>query len=319
MEENHKYDNGLRETTPTAKEIDNKVKQILALEAAAKLTLPFATNTRSPYQFYIDEWHRLREEDPENASQKFYDTYGEEYFIFSTSLSKNNTGIAATIEAEKRSRELSDLIAKNPEYGWFIVGDANAGEFSPSVYQSQRGTPVAPGSTKKFRESQDPYDAIASTQAEKGWITYNKGMDILEAERIGRGLPSLNVKAAEDLADRKRQFIDELSQENPEWAEIRGKIDTQKVYNFLKFAKEIISDPRVSGRADLQGMSDYLEGRDYVRSILATRGSKSINAVENQDIKEMWDTFTGGLLDEYISFSRVYNRILENDDLTKGL
>jgi hypothetical protein len=319
MEENHRYDNGLRETTPTAKEIDTKVKQILALEAAAKLTLPFATNTRSPYQFYIDEWHRLREEDPENASQKFYDTYGEEYFIFSTSLSKNNTGIAATIEAEKRSRELSDLIAKNPEYGWFIVGDANAGEFSPSVYQSQRGTPVAPGSTKKFRESQDPYDAIASTQAEKGWITYNKGMDILEAERIGRGLPSLNVKAAEDLADRKRQFIDELSQENPEWAEIRGKIDTQKVYNFLKFAKEIISDPRVSGRADLQGMSDYLEGRDYVRSILATRGSKSINAVENQDIKEMWDTFTGGLLDEYISFSRVYNRILENDDLTKGL
>ena len=319
MEENHRYDNGLRETTPTAKEIDTKVKQILALEAAAKLTLPFATNTRSPYQFYIDEWHRLREEDPENASQKFYDTYGEEYFIFSTSLSKNNTGIAATIEAEKRSRQLSDLIAKNPEYGWFIVGDANAGEFSPSVYQSQRGTPVAPGSTKKFRESQDPYDAIASTQAEKGWITYNKGMDILEAERIGRGLPSLNVKAAEDLADRKRQFIDELSQENPEWAEIRGKIDTQKVYNFLKFAKEIISDPRVSGRADLQGMSDYLEGRDYVRSILATRGSKSINAVENQDIKEMWDTFTGGLLDEYISFSRVYNRILENDDLTKGL
>ena len=319
MEENHKYDNGLRDTAPTAKEIDNKAKAILALEAAAKLTLPFATNTRSPYQFYIDEYHRLREEDPENASQKFYDTYGEDYFIFSTSLSKNNTGVAATIEAEKRSRELSDLIAKNPEYGWFIVGDANAGEFSPSVYQSQRNTPVAPGSTKKFRESQDPYEAISSTQAEKGWITYNKGMDILEAERIGRGLPSLNVKAAADLADRKRQFIDELSQENPEWAKVRGKIDTQKVFNFLQFAKEATSDPRLSGRPDLQAMSDYLEGRDYVRSILATRGSKSINAVENEDIKEMWDTFTGGLLDEYISFSRVYNRILENDDLTKGL
>jgi len=66
-------------------------------------------------------------------------------------------------------------------------------------------------------------------------------------------------------------------------------------------------------------MSDYLEGRAYVRDILASRKSKSINSVENQDIKEMWDTFTGGLLDEYISFSRVYNRILENDDLTKGL
>jgi len=319
MEENHKYDMGERDTAPTAKEIDQKAKSILAMEAAAKLTLPFATNTRSPYQFYIDEYHRLRQEDPENAAQKFYDTYGEDYFIFTTSLSKNNTGVAATIEAEKRSRQLSDLIAKNPEYGWFIVGDANAGEFSPSVYQSQRNTPVAPGSTKKYRESQDPYEAIASTQAEKGWITYNKGMDILEAERIARGLPNLNVKAAQDLADRKRQFIEDLGQENPEWAAVRGKIDTQKVYNFLKFAQEAIADPRLAGRPDLKAMSDYLEGRQYIREILQSRKNKSINAVSNQDIKEAWDTFTGGLLDEYISFSRVYNRILENDDLTKGL
>ena len=319
MEENHKYDAGLRDTPPTAREIDNKAKGILALEAAAKLTLPFATNTRSPYQFYIDEWHRMREEDPENASQKFYDTYGEEYFIFSTSLSKNNTGIAATVEAQKRTNQLSDLIAKNPEYGWFVVGDMNAGEFSPSVYQTQRGTPVAPGSTKKFREAQDPYEAIAASQAEKGWITYNKGMDILEAERIGRGLSSLNVKDAEDLAARKRQFIDSLSDENPEWAKVRGKIDTQKVYTFLKFAQELVKDPRVSNRKDLQAVSDYLDGREYVQSILKGRTSKSINSVENQDIKAMWDKFNGGLIDEYISFNRIYSRILENDDLTKGL
>ena len=319
MEENHKYDTGLRDTPPSAKEIDNKAKGILALEAAAKLTMPFATNTRSPYQFYIDEWQRMREEDPQNASQKFYDTYGEEYFIFSTSLSKNNTGIAATVEAEKRTRKLSDLIAKSPEYGWFVVGDMNAGEFSPSVYQTQRGTPVAPGSTKKFRESQDPYEAISASQAEKGWITYNKGMERIEAQRIARGLSSLNVKDAEDLAEIKKQFISDLGDENPEWAKVRGQIDTQKVYNFLKFSESIVSDSRLSGRKDMEAMSEYLSGRESVRNVLLGRESQSINAKGNEDIKAIWDSFTGQLIDEYISFNRIYTRILENDDLTKGL
>jgi hypothetical protein len=53
--------------------------------------------------------------------------------------------------------------------------------------------------------------------------------------------------------------------------------------------------------------------------MLAERDSKSIDAVGNADLKEMWDTFTSGLLDEYISFSRVYTRILEKDNLTEGL
>ena len=319
MEENHKYDNGLRDSMPSAKEIDDRVKNILGLEVVARAVLPFATNLRSPYQYYIDEFQRMREEDPQTASEKFYDTYGEDYFQFTTSLSKNNTGIAASIEAEKRSRELSDLIAKNPEYGWFIVGDVNAGEFSPSVYQSQRNTPVAPGSTKKFRESQDPYEAVAATQAEKGWITYNKGIDIIEAERIGRGLSSLNVADAADLKERTRIFIEQLEDENPAWAEVRGKIDTNKVVNFLKFADEVVNDPRTSGRSDMAGMTDYLDGREYMRQLLAQRDSKSIDATGNADLKEMWETFTSGLLDEYISFSRVYSRILEKDDLTKGL
>jgi hypothetical protein len=319
MEENHKYDNGLRSSMPSAKEIDDRVKNILGLEVVARAVLPFATNLRSPYQFYIDEFQRLREEDPQTASEKFYDTYGEEYFQFTTSLSKNNTGIAATIDAEKRSRELSDLIAKNPEYGWFVVGDVNAGEFSPSVYQSQRNTPVAPGSTKKFRESQDPYEAVAATQAEKGWITYNKGIDIIEAERIGRGLPNLNGMDAADLKERKERFIDQLEDENPAWAKVRGEINTKRVINFLKFANEVVNDPRTKGRSDMEGMADYLEGREYVRQMLAERDSKSIDAVSNADLKEMWDTFTSGLLDEYISFSRVYSRILEKDNLTEGL
>lgn len=319
MEENHKYDMGERDTAPTAKEIDNKVKKILALEVATRLTLPFATNTRSPYQFYIDEYHRMRQEDPQNATQNFYDKWGDKFFIFTTNLSKNNTGIAATIEADKRTKQFSDLIASNPQYGWFVVGDANAGEFSPTVYQVQRETPVAPGSSIKMRESQDPLTAIKETNASKGWTLYNKGMDLIEAVRIKRGLKSLQSKGAEDLKAAKDAFVASLEQTNPDWAEVRGQIDTGKIMNFLKFAQKATQDPRLADRADIKTMDEYLRGRQLLVDVLAKRKSHSLDNKDNTDLKEVWDTFVGVLIDKDITFNRVYTRILEKDDLRKGL
>jgi len=319
MEENHKYDMGLRDTQPTSNEINGKAMKVLALEAAAKITLPFATNTRSPYQYYIDEYHRIRRDNPTDATDIFYQMYGDDYFIFTTSLSKNNTGIAATIEADKRSKELSDLIAKEPDYGWFIVGEVNAGEFSPSVYRKQFETPVAPGSTRTMRESQDPYVAVAETQAEQGWLEYNKGMDLIEAKRIDMGLPSLRARGAEALQQAKEEFIRDLSIKNPAWSEARGKIDTGKVTNFLKFAKTLTTDKRTKDRPDIVALREYLDGRQYVMGILANRDKKSINAEDNADIRYAWDTFIGELIDSNIYFNRLYTRMLENDDLTKGL
>jgi len=318
-EENAKYDAGLRDTKPTASEINKKVVKILLLDAATRLTLPFATNTRSPYQLFIDEFHRLREQNPITAAEEFYKLYGDDYYVFTTSLSKNNTGVAATIEADERASQFSDLIAKNPEFGWFVVGDANAGEFSPAVYKKQRELSVAPGSTTKFRESQDAYDAIKDTNVEKGWILYNKGMDKIEAARIARGLKSLQSKGAEDLKAAKAQFIAELEAENRDWADARGKIDINKVNTFLRYASETIKDPRLANRPDMKTMAEYLAGRERVRAALATRQSQSLDNESNADIKAAWDEFIGELIDQDVTFNRVYTRYLEKDDLRKGL
>lgn len=317
-EENAKYDQGLRATRPTKKEVNEKALKVLALEVASRLVLPFATNTRSPYQFYIDKYQELREQDPDNAADIFYNRYGEDYFYFTTSLSKNNTGIAATLSAYERSQQLSDLIAENPEYGWFLVGDANSGEFSPTVYGNQFEDPVAPGSTIRYRGRKDPYEAFDETQANLGWREYRKGMAILEAERIDRGLKSLTSKGGEDLVLAKAEFINNLVEEYPGWGKAYGEIDIQSVNKFLRQANKWVSDPRLSSRQDMQTFRDYLEGRRYVRELLASRTSKSINAQSNADLRAIWDEFTGGLLDEDITFERIYYRILEKDDLTKG-
>jgi hypothetical protein len=174
-------------------------------------------------------------------------------------------------------------------------------------------------SSDLFRSKQDPYEAIKATNAEKGWLEYNKGMDLIEAQRINRGLKSLQSNGAEDLLELKNQFVAGLENQNPDWSEVRGKIDTNKINNFLKFSQKLVVDPRVSGREDIQGMSDYLVGRKYIIDLLAQRPSQSLDNQANADIKELWNSFTGQLIDEYPLFNKIYTRVLENDDLRKGL
>ena len=318
-EESHRFAVGERDKAPTPEEINDKVRWIIGLDVVSRVLLPFATQTRSPYQFWIDEFQRMREEDPLNASENFYKKYGDDYYYFTTSLSKNYTGIAATVAADKRAAQLKDLVASNPEYGWFLVGDANAGEFSPSVYRKQREQAVAPGSTITFRGAQDPYQAIAETNAERGWILYNKAMDRIEAERINRGLKSLESRGAEDLKQMKKDYIGWLAERNPDWNQVRGQINTRKVMNFLEFAKKATEDPRLSGRADMLTMAQYIDGRKRVIEMLSQRKSKNIDNEENADIKELWAAFTGYLIDKDVTFNRIYTRILENDTLLEGL
>lgn len=312
------YNRGLRLDKPTKDEINSKVMKVLSLEIGSRGILPFATNYKSPYQFYIDEYQKLRQADPLTAGEKFYDKYGPDYFEMTTSISQNNTGVASTQSAYKRSKELKDLIALQPEYGWFLVGDTNSGEFSPTVYGNQFEQKVGAGSTTAFRERQDPYEAVAKTQAEKGWLTYRKGMAYLEAARIKAGLPSLNVKAAEFLRVKKRTFIAELGNENPAWIEAYNNINPGKITKFLKFANSVIDDPRLSGRKDIQTLKEYLDGRKWIQEQLRFRASKSLDNPSNGDLQYKWYTFTGALIEQDITFERIYTRMLEQDNPSEG-
>ena len=318
-EEMTKYQNGLRDTEPTKAEINSRTMKTIGLQIASRLILPFATNVKSPYQFYIDEYQRMRSEDPTTANEKFYDAWGDAYFNMTESLSKNNTGINATVDAFEASKKLGDLIAKAPEYGWFLVGAANAGAFSSTVYGNQQSQKVAPGSDINYREKQDPYAAFAATQADKGWIEFKKGTAFIEAERIRAGFPSINSAGAEYLREKKRLFVDALTNENPAWGKSYTQIDSGKIVSFLRFAKSVSTDSRLSGRPDIKTLNDYMSGREWMMGQLSTRSSKSLDNPANTDLRARWDAFIGALLNQDVTFGDTYNRILEKDDLSKGL
>jgi hypothetical protein len=317
-EEVTKWETGLRDTKPTRKEINDRTRWTLGVGAVSRFTLPFATNVQSPYQFYIDEFHRFQAEDPMTANEKFYDAYGDAYFNMTVSTSKNNTGINATQSAFAATKKYADLISENPEYGWLLVGDQNAGAFSPTVFAGQKSKAVSPGSSVKFRDQRDPFDAFNQTLINKGWIQYRKGSAVIDSMRISMGLTSLNSVGAEFLQQQKQAITDAIAQDNPAWFKSKSTINTAKVTRFLDYATKIVEDPRLADRPDIQSLKKYIQGRKMIQNILQGRPSSSLNNSSNFDIKQQWYDFVGLLITNDVTFGDIHSRILENDDLSRG-
>ena len=317
-EEMTKWEKGLRDTKPTRKEINDRARWTLGVSAVSRFTLPFATNVQSPYQFYIDEFHRFQAEDPMTANEKFYDAYGDAYFNMTVSTSKNNTGINATQSAFAATKKYADLISENPEYGWLLVGDQNAGAFSPTVFAGQKSQAVSPGSSVKFRDQRDPFDAFNQTLINKGWIQYRKGSALIDSMRISMGLTSLNSVGAEFLQQQKQAITDAIAQDNPAWFKSKSTINTAKVTRFLDYATKIVEDPRLADRPDIQSLKKYIQGRKMIQNILQGRPSSSLNNSSNFDIKQQWYDFVGLLITNDVTFGDIHSRILENDDLSRG-
>lgn len=318
-EEMTKWQNGERDTQPTKAEINDKTIRILSLDVASRLVLPFAATTLSPFQFYIDEYQRMRLENPDTASTEFYNTYGDAYYNMAVNNSRNNTGINATADAAERSNQLSDLIAKNPEYGWLVVGSANNGEFNSGVFKDQYNKSVAPGSTTKFREKLSPEEAFSKNQSDKGWIQFKNASAQIEAMRIRAGFNSINQKGAEFLAAKKREIVDAIGKSNPDWFKSYTNIDTGKIVSFLRYAKDISSDPRIANRPDIKSLNLYINARERIVNTLSTRESRSITSDTNTDLAVAWNQIVGVLLNNDVTFNDIYSRMLEKDDLSRGV
>jgi hypothetical protein len=314
------YNLGKIEDPPTWAQAIEDTKAFYNVRAVASFVSPAAPGFRSPYQPYIDAYYRLRQENIETADQRFLDLYGAEFFPLTASFTKSADGVPPTVEGFKARSKYKDLIEKSPELGGLIVGEEGAGEFSSAIYQSQKANRVKPGSMTNQRYSLSFEEAASQPNVRLGWMEYRKVSDLIEAERIERGLPNLQVKAAEDLAEIKRQMVDKLAERYPEWYEAFGTVDRNAMGRRLVALRAIAYDPRMEGRPDMRGVRQYFDVRAAVKKELVERekagGSGTLTSAANQDLGLIWDTLVSKIVEQNLAFSDTYFRYLERDDLS---
>jgi hypothetical protein len=313
-------------------EAHEEAKAFTKLRGALSWVLPAAPVFQSPYQSYLDAFHQaqaryandknsLADEhgNPRTPDEYFLDTYQDEYFALTQAVTRSMNGIPPTLKSWEKQKEYKDLIDEFPELGGLIIGEDGAGEFNQAVYRAQLTSPLGPHSDQTQREPIPFKEAATDPQRRLGWIEYRRAMDLLEATRIQRGLPNLQVAAARDLAAAKAAVTEYLKGKYPSWHEDFNQTDKGKWEKKINALTVISSKPEMEGREDMKGIRDYLRAREEFNKALADRkkagGAATLTASTNQDLAEAWNRVTGYLVERNLPFSAVFYRHLENDPL----
>jgi hypothetical protein len=315
---------------PSAKQIAAMTRNYWMFSAASAFLQPMATQKSDNYQFFRDQYNNLRRIDPLTADDEFLKRYGESYFIFAQSQSKNESGIPATVKAVDLEKKYGDLIAANPELGALIVGPEGNGPFSPEAYSYQLNTPVTPGGSEMQRTKMSASDAMEENQRRLGWAKYTGFMNALTAKLHNQGFKSFSDKGAEALRAQK-QAITQLfgsptlpdGSQNPfyneAWSKDFNTLDPLKYERLIPSLQKVATSPLAAdpNRSDLRVLQTYLGARQGIVQALALRkkngGSNDIQAKANADVLTAWQKFVDGLVESDTRFGDLHSRYLARD------
>lgn len=311
---------------PDIKKAEANAKSFYFLKAFTNWLSPARTSTTplsgTPYQFYVDQYKAMQSVDPKNADTGFLAKYGEDYFVFATSLNKS-MGIAPTLSALNTSKQYSDLIAGDPSLAPFIIGDVyNKGDFSPTAYAIQQNQKIG---GEPVRSQLTVQQALEDNQRKLGWAAYNKLMSGVDAALIRAGFSSYTQKGAEGFLAVKQSTQQGLQQMYPAWEQDFNTTDKGAMARKIKSFEILVQDDRLKNdpmRQDIPYLTLYLNARNMYQKALATRPAKTLTygvdgtpTGTNADIGQSWRAFQFGLVTQSTKFADVFHRYLENDNL----
>ena len=317
------------------REIEREASQMLHLKFITSFLSPTQIEFQTPMQPYLDYYRMLQEkqradeelykDDPDawkkvtNADEVFLEEMGEEYFAVTTTMSKSINGIPATAAGAEFTERFAPLLEslETPNLAGLVFGTdggSSTDEYLASVASKQKRTPVRPGSSTMQRETLGLDEMILQSDVRVGWMEYIKAVDAIDAARVQRGLPNLNVKEARDLADMKAGVTKALSEKYPQWRAALDERDagdwTSKIRDLWKIAEH----PDVSGRQSIEGLRDYLTYRESILSRMKAQGIGKLDSSKAMSLRAEWEGFVG-VLTQDPAFSRTYHRWLENDPM----
>lgn len=316
-----------------------KTKALFNVTSTLAMILPFSPKFASPHQLYIDIARQMREEyegkdgvggyvngldvDGKTWREAYVDRVGEDYWVFTQSLSKSNTGLPPTELGYEAMEKYGDLVAEAPKLGSLVAGpDVYGGEYSSAVARYQATQRVSPGSSLRQREQLSPEQLIDAEQRDRGWAEFRSMNLLVTASLLARGIKSLSDPRAAALANLKRMTVDSLEQRYSAWGRDYRQFELGGPKETIDFLNKNAADPRLENRAGWTQVRGYLAMRQMMSARLKMRdaqgGSANLEAKSNADLKRIWDASVTGLKAVSIDFDEIHSRWLSHDRLMDG-
>jgi hypothetical protein len=319
---------------PTAAQISKQVRDYWLFSAASAFMGPVAGQKPDPYAFYRDQYNNLRRTDPSTADTQFLDKYGESLFVFAQSMSKNASGVGATVKAANLEKQFGAQIAANPELAALIIGPEGNGPFSPEAYNYELNTPLIPGGTEMMRTHMSASDAMADNQRRLGWAKYTAVMNGLTAQLYQGGFKTFRDSGAEALDAQRKAYVALYSNPitpdgkanpyyNDAWSRDYSSYDSLKYERLVPGLTSVANSPlaQQANRSDLKVLQQYLQQRANLTIALAARkaagGSNDLKAAsganDNSDLLQQWIQTVQQLVESDVNFGNLYHRYLSRD------
>lgn len=303
-------------------EIKKMTDAFYNMRTVANLVLPFAPTFTSPYKYYIDQYRQYQEKYKKDAPAEFWKTYGDDFFIFTMSLSKNNTGIGSSVDDVTNAKKYKNLVAEVSNLDPKLIGlitstGQGAYKFSQAAYMWEQQNTVSPSSDLTFRGRQSPQESAKDNETKLGWIKYRQIVSTLDQILKARGLTSYQQKGADDLQEIKNQVVTQLGKQNNAWYDDYNSNQKNGYQNVIKTFKLALNDKTfMADHGDdptWKSIKMFLDYRDNVAQVLALRKVKSIDSKSNNDLAIIYGAIVQKLKDDDIGFSDIYDRYFSND------
>jgi hypothetical protein len=259
-------------------------------------------------QFYVDQMHQLNALTPDqlkamgyhNAQDAFSKQFPEAGNL-DWRLTKNETGVSATVNAQKSASKYKALIDDHPELGWFVVGADNVGgQFSQTAYGMQRADSY--GYAALGRKTDTPGQVERGAIASQGWDQFTKfNASLQEAAKTQALDPTTMAKV-------KAAFVAWNGNQNPEW--FRDYNTRQnKLADFFNEADQMAKSSVIKDRPDVQLYSQYRAIRGEVLQkfgIQSFTGSSS----NSESAAAVMANIGQQMASQNIGFSQMWDRAL---------
>lgn len=315
---------------PTAEQAIQKATDYRWLRFGAALTQSFSLRWRSPYQSYIDEYHRLTTQYGFQQGEAMFTQKYPEYSVLKQSLSTNPTGMSADMGAYKTYKDntkLWDKVTKlDPKFGAMVTNPVERGVFNSTVYAWQSATPIRPGVTQTIHGQQDIEAFDKAANISKGWDDYRNAKAMVDTWLAQNGFKSINDRGAEQGHQVWSAWLKKQENVNPDWYTARElTMNSANIRNTLSAVTTITADKQFMSSTPDKAMwtivQDYLAKRDIMVAALeqndAAGGSADINAKSNQDISAVWDAYVAKIRASNTTFADFYDRWLSSDNLQR--
>lgn len=315
---------GLRDTPPTEDEILGKVNAMFATK--------FLVSTSSPAAFSV----KTEGDMGRQVLNKYYKIYGEDAEWRFMSDYPELVGAMVSSTSNEYNLSAEDTVMNNIEKydsAVEIFGNANAAgkdlmgwamnssknpEFNDFAYDYLANQSAGAGADA-YRTVLSPQEIKQKAAVKPAWVTFNKFMNLLDAEATSKGT---TIEGNKRLSAYKTEFVKKMKDKFPEWYGEYSTMDRAKYNDRADTMEQLLTDEKWmndnANRADVSAILNFVSMRKEVQSALKAEddklGGKGTLAA-NKNIKAFYDTQVLQLKSESVGFSEWYNRYFDGDTI----